>query len=159
MAIQTGAAHTFSCAGSSHHGIVMPASDLLKLNKVSKRLHWSSSNSAHVPRSRQVKRAPTTQQEINLANQRGVQQKIEMGWTGQVLVFNLHVKRVIRFFFLHVCSRKAHKTVPGSSQAGVSQPERGPSLLKSRPLFLSGEEQEQSPRETESKTLGRLINQ
>jgi hypothetical protein len=135
VAIQTGAAHTFSCAGSSHHGIVMPASDLLKLNKVSKRLHWSSSNSAHVPRSRQVKRAPTTQQEINLANQRGVQQKIEMGWTGQVLVFNLHVKRVIRFFFFTCVFPKGPQdrawVFPGWSQPTRKRPKsvKEPALI------------------------------
>ena len=55
VAIHAGAAHTFSCAGSAHDDTFMPAFDLLKVNKVSKRLHWSSCNSAHVPRSRQVK--------------------------------------------------------------------------------------------------------
>ena len=74
VAIQAGAAHTFSCAGSAHDDTFMPAFDLLKVNKVSKRLHWSSSNSVHVPRSRQVKQAPT-QQGTNLTHQRGVQQK------------------------------------------------------------------------------------
>ena len=32
VAIQAGAAHTFSCAGSAHDDTLMPASDLLKVN-------------------------------------------------------------------------------------------------------------------------------